>query len=393
MSSINFQDLMSADNLARTRAEAEIQQQFESNQSQMAQTILASGMGKDVPAEQSVMACVLLKKYFVGPLVTNCTLSSAELEQIKAAVEGSFDFDSQPMLQLRSKADVLSKVYEKLNQSAQFFRSLQTLFSSENAKCREFAMYGLEVLSEMSLSSDELTAAKGEFGAIFEKAIKDSEVSVRIAALKAITAFLSQIKDQDTVMAFSSILPELLKLVTEALKADEDKGRSALESMQELTTAHPEVWKANAQQLIQVVSEVAAYKDFEEGTRAAAIEVGLALAEEMPATLRKQQESTKQFIGSLVNMLMEVEEDETTWAENVEDENKVSNDVVSVASSALARFAEAIGEKTTLATCQAMILQFVGSDIWAQRFAGYTLLGLITEVCAKSYSENLQMAL
>lgn len=79
--------------------------------------------------------------------------------------------------------------------------------------------------------------------AIFEKTLSDAEVSVRVASLKAITAFFNGISDQDTVMGFTAILPALLGAMTEALKADEDQGRIALESMSELTGTHPEIWK------------------------------------------------------------------------------------------------------------------------------------------------------
>jgi hypothetical protein len=44
-------------------------------------------------------------------------------------------------------------------------------------------------------------------------------------------------------MGFAPILPALLGTMVEALKADEDQGRVALESMAELTGTHPEIWK------------------------------------------------------------------------------------------------------------------------------------------------------
>lgn len=56
-------------------------------------------------------------------------------------------------------------------------------------------MYAFEVISEVSLSEEELAAAQNEFMAIFKKALGDKEVSVKVAALKAITAFVSSIDD------------------------------------------------------------------------------------------------------------------------------------------------------------------------------------------------------
>ena len=163
--------------------------------------------------------------------------------------------------------------------------------------------------------------------------------------------------------------------------------------MCELTTAHPEVWKNISAQLMTIVNKVAGHKDFEEGTRSAAIELALSLAEQMPSALRKSADATKSFVATLFGMLMEVEEDEGIWAETVEDADKLSTDPVSTASSAISRLAEAIGEKTTIAICQPIILENVSHDIWANKFAALTLFGLITQTCADSYENNLQSAM
>jgi hypothetical protein len=64
-----------------------------------------------------------------------------------------------------------------------------------------------------------------------------------VASLKAVSAFLSTIEDQQVVLKFIGILELLLTTVVDALNVDEDQGRVALESLAELTSAHPEVWK------------------------------------------------------------------------------------------------------------------------------------------------------
>jgi hypothetical protein len=53
----------------------------------------------------------------------------------------------------------------------------------------------------------------------------------------------------------------------------------ALESMNELTNIHPEIWKNTTNQLVNVISQVMSQKSFENGTRASAVEVVLALAQ------------------------------------------------------------------------------------------------------------------
>ena len=55
--------------------------------------------------------------------------------------------------------------------------------------------------------------------------MQDKEILVKVAALKAISAFISAIDDTDVVLGFAPILPGLLDMIVEVLKEDEDQGR------------------------------------------------------------------------------------------------------------------------------------------------------------------------
>ncbi len=78
-----------------------------------------------------------------------------------------------PLILLKHKGDVLSKIYSKLEKKDVFVQYLVSLCASESSKCRQFAMYVFEILSEMHLSSEELSGAKGQFMQIFERALQD----------------------------------------------------------------------------------------------------------------------------------------------------------------------------------------------------------------------------
>lgn len=155
---------------------------------------------------------------------------------------------------------------------------------------------------------------------IFTQALEDKELSVRVASLKATTSFLTSLDDSDLVMGYQPLIPKILSTVVEALKENETQGRSAIESMIELTNIYPEVWKNHTQQLVNVVSQVIAQKNFEDGTRSAACEVVLALSSQMPASLRKIDETKSMFIPAIVQMMTEVEEDQETWAQTHEEQ-------------------------------------------------------------------------
>ena len=142
----------------------------------------------------------------------------------------------------------------------------------------------------------------------------------------------------------------------EALKENEEQGRLALESMQELTNSFPEIWKQAVAQLVNVISQVIMQKSFEDGTRSAATEVILALSSQMPASLRKLEETRILFLPALVQMLTEVEEDEQTWAESTEEKEAVSNtDPHNVAINAINCISNDLGEKIVMAPFSAII--------------------------------------
>ena len=69
--------------------------------------------------EVAILCCVLLKKYFLDVRAT-ASLSNEDLESLKTAIEGSLDFEQQPLLLLKRKGDVLSKIYSKLEKKDVF---------------------------------------------------------------------------------------------------------------------------------------------------------------------------------------------------------------------------------------------------------------------------------
>ena len=51
---------------------------------------------------------------------------------------------------------------------------------------------------------------------------------MRVAAFKAISAFISGIDDSQVALGFAPVLSHLLNVIVEALQTDEDQGREAL---------------------------------------------------------------------------------------------------------------------------------------------------------------------
>ena len=78
--------------------------------------------------EIATLCCVLLKKYFLDARpnsdVQVTELSESDLVQLMQSVSQTFDFDTQPLILLKRKGEVLAKLYSKLGQQTQFIQFL-----------------------------------------------------------------------------------------------------------------------------------------------------------------------------------------------------------------------------------------------------------------------------
>ena len=93
-----------------------------------------------------------------------------------------------------------------------------------------------------------------QFMQLFLDCLKDTNISVKVAALKAITSFLGSIDEEEAVLKYQDLMDGILDVVIEVLRTDEDKGKASLESMIELTQSHGEIWTKVAEKLLFVVS-------------------------------------------------------------------------------------------------------------------------------------------
>ena len=66
---------------------------------------------------------------------------------------------------------------------------------AEQAKRKQFAMYNFEILAEYHLSQELIVENSEQFLSLFTSTLQDGDIHVKVAALKAISSFLSQIDD------------------------------------------------------------------------------------------------------------------------------------------------------------------------------------------------------
>ena len=96
-------------------------------------------------------------------------------------------------------------------------------------------MHIFELLAEYHLPQEQIIQNSENFMKLFTNCLKDETVSVKVAALKAITSFLSSIDEESTVLKYQGIMNELVDVVIDVLRSDEEQGRASIETLIELT--------------------------------------------------------------------------------------------------------------------------------------------------------------
>jgi len=147
-------------------------------------------------------------------------------------------------------------------------------------------MYMFELLSEYHLPQEQIVANSANFMNLFSESLKDTNVRIRVATLKALTVFLTAIEEEDEALKYATIMESLLDIVIEVLKTEEDQGQASLESLIELTQTYGTIWKGCIGKLIFVCAEIMKNSDFEWATRSSALEIISTLAEENAKLLR-----------------------------------------------------------------------------------------------------------
>ena len=211
--------ILGHDNTARQRAETELNNTRTSNPGALLQLFTANLKSEKVEVAQ--ISCVLFKKYFLDNAEG---VSSADFDQMLQVVMDSLDFETQPLILLRRKGDIISKIYSLQNKNEDLLKLLVGWAESENVVSKQFAMYVFEILSECHLTPQQMKAYNTSFFTIFQKSLQDSNMHVRVAALKATTAFIYGIDDKDeaTLKTFKGLMQPILDTMVEALKTDQE---------------------------------------------------------------------------------------------------------------------------------------------------------------------------
>ncbi|KAL8008700.1 putative importin beta family [Plasmopara halstedii] len=387
--SMNFQALvaalMSNDNEARQQAESS----YEALKAEQPQTLVANlvHLLRTAPEpEARAFAPVLLRpllevKAEIYTQLDTSAQNTLKTQLLEAVVH-------EPVAHIRRKLDHLiaglAAISCKLDQPwPELLSTVSELTTHTDAQLRVTAFDLLAKLAEYV--GDVLAPHKENFLTLFTNALNDGNGEVQIASLKAASAFLLTLEDKQELLAFTIIIPPMLRIIEALVNAGEEATfREVLSSLVQIAETHPKFFRTLLDDVARAMVFVCSSQELESETRELALEFIISLCENAGGMVRKSQYIVTNVVPLVLQLMCEVEEDET-WIHKFDDpetftETSDADDSISDASSAaIDRLSSSLGGNAVLPVAIPVITTFLKNADWRKRRAALYAICLLGE--------------
>lgn len=385
-----FEDLMSGNKDAMTKAEAKIQELKVAGLN-IGGPVFISGMQSE-KAVVAQLATLMLKKTYLDDSEVVKNLTSDQILSLKETLKAFVIFEGKDWKTLQRLADALAKVYA-LTDLQTSFADILSWFKSQNPLAKQFSVYLIEVLCELGVLKDEIVkTSSGDFKAIFEEALQESQgLQVLLTSVHAVTQFLNFLKENETVLLFTSLSELILNSMITVLKNDREMGKSALGAINNLTESHPKFWKGNLEILIHYMCEIGKEKMFSNEIRESAIEIVYTIAKKSPAFLRKSKNFANLFIPLLFSLLLDLDnlDNIEAWNKVTEEDEKDLELMFYGARDGISRLSVDLGGKFFAETATPYVKKYLSSDNWIENHSGFFIIGYMAQGCAEIFRSNI----
>lgn len=396
-----IQQLMSADNAARSSAEKAFGQLAEQQPDALATellTILCSSTADLGSRSESaiLMRRVLIKKEEpmwdkVSPPVQG-TVKQKLLELFSAEENHSLH---------RKISDVVSDlgIYVLYQQPESWQELLPFMFQcvqSQNPRLMEGSLNMFAQMAPFLMS--HLQQHLQTMYTILQGCMANTlPLDVRCASLHATSTFMEELEDEKQRDQFFVLVPAMLDVIQGAVQAGEEKNaQEALECFIELAEIHPKFVRGSLNTVLETMMTIAEAEQLEESTRKLACEFVVTLCEareQAPGMMRKIPQLNHRLFMCLMNYLLDVEDDPTWYTAEEEDNNEGEGELCEFGQECLDRVAIALGGNSVLHGAQgaAVVAGFLGNGAdWRARHGALVALAQIAEGCAKVMLKELR---
>ncbi|MCQ2815925.1 MAG: hypothetical protein MJ252_01545 [archaeon] len=396
-----FENLMSPNKDIRVKAEQDLEKM---KTMPVPETINIFKEGMQSPNENIAQLSILLlqKTYLEIPEIKG-KLSQDDFKLMGDAVKAQINLQGRSWKTLQRLADCLARIYQ-CTSLAQGISEIVNLFNNENdAISRKFAIYLIEVLSEISaLTEDKIDNNAAEnFKSIFSKGLNDNNVEVKIESLKALTEFLKSFTNESMVLKFTMLADMMLQTLVYALKTElgtkgkevgeNSIGKAALETINSLIDLFPKFWKDKVELIISITGEIAKTKDFPNSIREISLELVLTLCVNFSKVIKKSENFKKIFLPLLFELLLEVDNptDIDKWEKQKEVDETDREEMFYAVRDTFDRLSNDLGDKYFMEATSPFIQRCLTSQNWIEIHAGFFAIGNMAEGCKESFKKHV----
>jgi len=257
---------------------------------------------------------------------------------------------------------------------------------------------GFEVLSLVvhhSFVHSALQDQLPQLQTLFEQSLANQDGNVQLAGMKAIGAYVAACESPKQARSMQGLVSPMLKALGEALQVDEERARSGLDVLIEMTDVNPKFFKPQLKEITNaMLQHVAMNLALEASTRRLALEFLVELCERAPSMMKKEEGFIQQLVAVSFAFMVEGTEANKDmdawerWEDDDEDEEETGNYVLGL--EALDRLANSCGGPRIVPACFAYIPDFLANQQdWRYRLVGLYGISQTGEGAAKEMRKHL----
>ncbi|KAM3422465.1 hypothetical protein BST61_g2813 [Cercospora zeina] len=231
---------------------------------------------------------------------------------------------------------------------------------------------------------------------VFQKGIKDEDMKVRIATMKAFSAFFQSLS-RKAQPKYYGLIPDILGTLVPLKEAHDSEGLTeALMAVIELAEVASKAFKGVFGPLVTVTIEMIGDKELDDQARQNALELMATFADYNPKLCKSDKNYINDMVTQCLSMMTDVgqdDEDAEEWnaQEDVDFDESDSNHVAG--EQTMDRLANKIGGKDLLPPTFTWLPRMLQSHNWRDKHAALMCISAISEGCSEIMENELDQVL